>query len=76
MTLRPDYGHVWHCDDVRYRLLVNRLMKLEEYTVAADAYDKAASVARPAARELYTEHSRRARFYAEKGPLSRMAAAH
>lgn len=69
-TLPPTFAFEW------YRLLANRLMKQEDYSVAAEAYDKAASVARPAARELFTEHSRRARYYAEKGPLSRMAAVH
>jgi hypothetical protein len=69
-TLPPTFAFEW------YKLLANRFMKIEEYSFAADAYDKAASAARPAARDLYLEHARRARFFAEKGPLSRMASVH
>lgn len=56
-----------------YRLLADRLMKVEDYTLASQAFALAAAVARPATKDLYEEHARRALFYAAKGVLSKAA---
>ncbi len=52
-----------------YKLLAARFMKLEEYTLAAQSFELAASVARPATKELYQEHTRRAQYYASMGRI-------
>ena len=57
-----------------YRILADRLMRQGAFADAAAAYEKAAAVARPAAKELYGEHARRARYYTERGPLVGMEA--
>ena len=48
-----------------YRLIAERLMRLNAYNDAELAYSKAAAVSPPATRELYEQYGRRAHFYAK-----------
>lgn len=57
----PELSSSFHLE--WYRILADRLMRKGAFAEAATAYDKAANVARPAAKEVYAEHARRARFY-------------
>lgn len=53
-----------------YRILADRLMRQNDFPSAALAYAQAAKVARPAARELYLEHVKRAKYYTDLGPIA------
>lgn len=52
-----------------YKVLAHRLMQHGQYREAASAYAKAAAISTGDNRQLFSEHSRRAEFYAERGPL-------
>ncbi len=54
-----------------WKFLATKLMREDAFAEAATVFAKAAEVTPTAARELYEEHARRARFYAEKGAVAR-----